>query len=243
VLRRSLSFALRDVTRAAGILTRQIGGLKTLRDHPGSGRDPIQPVRAEQQKAALAALSRGLFAADSLVVSPALERRLAPDFLDRFDALAHGEGDSATDFSVQQTVLNVQRALLNHLMSDGLAARLLDNESRNDRADQALHLGELYARLDADIWSELAARQGDIAAPRRELQREHASRVAALLLRPAALSRADARSLVRPQAKALLARIDLAAKRPGLSAAALAHLSDSADALRSALAAGMLRSG
>jgi hypothetical protein len=243
VLRRSLTFALRDVTRAVGILTRQIGGLKTLRDHPGSGHDPIQPVRAEQQKAALAALSRGLFAADSLTISPTLERRLAPDFLDRFDALAHGEGDIATDFSVRQTVLSVQRALLNHLMSDGLAARLLDNESRFDSADQAFHLGELYARLDADIWSELAARQGDIAAPRRELQREHASRVAALLLRPGALSRADARSLVRPQARALLARIDKAAKRPGLSAAALAHLSDSADALRSALVAGMLRSG
>ena len=37
---------LRDVGRAVGVLARQIGGVRTLRDFPGSGRDPLQPVPA-----------------------------------------------------------------------------------------------------------------------------------------------------------------------------------------------------
>jgi hypothetical protein len=50
VLRRSLAFALNDVARAAGVLVRQLGGVRTLRDFPGSGRDPLQPVPADVQR-------------------------------------------------------------------------------------------------------------------------------------------------------------------------------------------------
>jgi hypothetical protein len=57
VLRRSLDFALGDATRAVGVLVRQIGGLRTLRDFPGSGRDPLQPVDADIQRQALALIS------------------------------------------------------------------------------------------------------------------------------------------------------------------------------------------
>ena len=57
------------------------------------------------------------------------------------------------------------------------------------------------------------------------------------------MSRADARSLVRVQAQELLARIQTAAQRKGLSAEARAHLQDSADTLRQALAAPLLRQG
>jgi len=38
VLRRSLVFALGDINRAIAVLARQIGGVRTLRDFPGSGR-------------------------------------------------------------------------------------------------------------------------------------------------------------------------------------------------------------
>ncbi|HEX7435856.1 MAG TPA: zinc-dependent metalloprotease, partial [Caldimonas sp.] len=77
VLRRSLAFAVGDAANAVGVLGRQIGGLRTLRDFPGSGRDPLQPVAAAAQREALDVIARGLFAADSFVVSPALQRRLA----------------------------------------------------------------------------------------------------------------------------------------------------------------------
>ena len=39
-----MSFAIRDVARSAYVLSRQIGGVRTLRDAPGTGRDPLVPV-------------------------------------------------------------------------------------------------------------------------------------------------------------------------------------------------------
>jgi hypothetical protein len=63
------------------------------------------------------------------------------------------------------------------------------------------------------------------------------------VLRPGVASRADSRSLLRTEAQSLLARIERAAKRPGLSDAARAHLADSADTLSQALAAKLQRAG
>jgi Met-zincin/Domain of unknown function (DUF5117) len=246
VLRRAVGFAVRDAGRAAGILQRQIGGLRTLRDYAHTGRDPLQPVPAELQRQALDVLSTGVFSPVGLQASPGLQRRLAPDFLERGDAVFDGSLPQATDFSPSNMVLDLQRALLGQLMSDGLAARILDNQAKVDAsarpgAGQAFQLSELYARLSRDVWSELAT-GSDIAPGRRELQREHLNRLANLLLRPAAQSRADARGLVRREALALMRRLD----RPIRSAAGLgpetrAHLSDSADTLRQALGAKLPR--
>ena len=236
-LRRSLSFAVRDAGRAAGILLRQVGGVRTLRDQPNTGRDPLQPVPAAAQRAALQLLSQRVLAADSLVVSAALQRKMAPDYFERDESSA-----MATEYSLTQTVLDLQRSLLNRLMSDALAARVLDNEGKLSPPDQPLRLTELYAQLESDVWSELAA-HADIAQPRRELQREYINRLVALVLRPGTLSRSDARALVRSRAAALAQRIDLASRHKGLGADARAHLLDSAESLRSALAAPLQRAG
>jgi hypothetical protein len=69
------------------------------------------------------------------------------------------------------------------------------------------------------------------------------NRLAAQLLKPAALSRADARSLVRAQSQSLLERVTAAARRSALSSQARAHLEDSADTLRQALTAKLPRAG
>ena len=244
VLRRSLNFAVNDVARSVGVLARQIGGVRTLRDFPGSGRDPLQPVSAVAQRDALDQISRGLFAADSLSVSPALQRRLAPDFQERADALNIGT-PVVTDFSVTDRLLGVQRTLLNQLMGDEVAARIIDSQGKAAQGTEALQLSELYARLGRDIWSEIDGQGGsravDIPAPRRALQREHLNRVSAMLLRPGGFGRADARSLVRVQAQALLARLTAASQRRGLTADTRAHLQDSADSLSQALSARIVR--
>ncbi len=241
-LRRGLGYALRDAGRAAGSLLRQIGGVRTLRDFPNTGRDPMQPVPAADQRAALDTLSRHLLAADSLVISPALQRRLAPDFLERGDAVLFGDDMVPTDYPLAQAVHELRRALLAQLMSDNLASRVLDSEAKAPRPAEAFRLAELYRRLEADIWSELGSRT-DIPAARRELQREHLNRLVAMLLRPGSVSRADTRSLARHQAVDLASRIEAALRQPGLSEEARLHLRDSAEGLRAALAAPMQRSG
>jgi hypothetical protein len=243
ILRRSVSYALRDVGRAAGVLSRQIGGVRTLRDYANTGRDPLQPVPGPQQRAALDVLASGVLSAQGLMVSPALQRRLAPDYLERIDALESGDGPVATDYSPAQVLTDLQRALLGQLMSDGVATRLLDSEAKNSSGAASLQLAELYQRIAGEVWSELSAPRGDINASRRELQREHLNRLTTQLLRPASLSRADARSLLRAQAQALLPRLEAAARRAGLSEVARAHLQDSAESLREALSAKLTRTG
>lgn len=237
ILRRTLGYAVRDAGRAAGVLLRQVGGVRTLRDFPNTGRDPLQPLPAADQRAALQMLSQRVLAADAFVVSPALQRKLAPNFLERGESLAE-----PTEYPLGQTVLDLQRAILNRLMGDSLATRVLDTEAKVSPPAQPLRLAELYDQLEADVWSELAG-SGDIPQPRRELQREHVSRMAALVLRPGLMTRSDARAMVRSRGAALAQRLERAAGRKGLSGEARAHLADSAEALRSALAATQQRAG
>ena len=243
VLKRSVSYALRDVANAASVLARQIGGVRTVRDAPGTGRDPLTPVPFVDQREALDIIARQLLSADGLRVSPALQRRLGADFSERSDALFEGFGSAQTDYSPSGQLLGLQRSLLAVMMSDTVATRLLESsEKAPSGAGRALRMPELYTRLTQAVWSELDGR-GDIAPLRREVQRDHVNRIAALLVRPGAAARADTRSVVRAQAKELLERIRVASRRPGLSEEAKAHLADSADTLEQALSARLQRAG
>jgi hypothetical protein len=127
-------------------------------------------------------------------------------------------------------------------MSDTVAARIVDSQDKASSPASAFQLSELYGRLQGEIWSELATRS-EITPARRELQREHVNRVAAAVLKPGAASRADARSLMRTQAQALLAQIQTALGRRGYSGATTAHLQDSADTLSQVLTARLQRAG
>ena len=238
VLRRSLSYAIADAGRAVGVLVRQIGGVRTLRDYPGSGRDPLVPTDPTTQRQALELIAHNVLSIDGLAVTPTLQRKLAPDFDDRVD-----NPSLTTDYSVPQRLLDLQRAVLNQLMSDAVAARILDSVGKADRPQAAFQLSELYARLNRDIWSELA-KGGNISATRRELQRDYLNRVANSLFRPSPQARADARSLLRVQAQELQSQLDKALKRrTPMDAETRAHLQDSADTLSQALSAKLYRAG
>ena len=240
VLQRSISYAVSDAWRAVGVLVRQIGGVRTLRDYPGSGRDPLQPVPAAVQRHALDLIAKTVLTTDSLALSPALQRRLAPDFLDAADGLG-----PPPSFSLTQQLLGLQRAVLGYLMSDAIAGRVLESVGKVDRPADAFQLTELYSRLSNEVWSELSRNQ-PITQARRELQRDHVNRLSTAILRPAGTARVDARGQMRGQALSLLARLDGAVKRRGGSAAdadTIAHLADSANTLRLALTAPLQRQG
>lgn len=235
VLRRSINYAIGDATRAIGVLARQIGGVRTLRDYPGSGREPLQPVSAAVQRESLQLISNSVLSPEGLSLSPALQRRLAPDFLDR------AEGAVATDFSVQQRLFDLQRAVLNYLMSDVIALRILDSVGKFDKPADAFQLGELYRRLTADVWNELD-KGGAIAQPRRDLQRDHVNRLSLAVVRPTGTGRADLRGEMREQARVLLQRLETALKKKDNGdVLTRAHLADSADTLRQALSATIQR--
>ena len=235
VLRRSIGFAIADATRAIGVLVRQIGGVRTLRDYPGSGREPLQPLPAQTQREALELISRSVLSPEGLNLTPALQRRLAPDYLDR------AEGGVATEFSVPQRLLELQRAVLNYLMSDVIATRLLDSLGKFDKPSDAFKLSELHDRLSRDVWSELGT-AATITGARRDLQRDHVNRLSLAVVRPTSGGRADVRGQMREQARALLTRLDASLRSSkGVDNDTRAHLADSADTLRQALAATIQR--
>ncbi len=234
-LRRSVGYALNDVARATGVLARQVGGVRTLRDFPGSGREPLQPVPAAVQREAMALMTDAILAPEGMSLSPALQRRLAPDYLDRAEALGGG-----TEFQLQQRLLQLQRAVVGYLMSDYMAVRVLDGAAKLDRGTDTFTLAELYETLADAVWRDLA-QGGSISAERRDLQRDHLNRLALAVVKPGSAGRTDARGLLRVHAKQLLARLEAAHKRGRADAATLAHLADGIDTLRQALAAPLQR--
>ena len=241
MLRRGVSYALRDVARVSGTLLRQIGGLRTLRDAPGTGRDPLTPVPAAQQRAALDTLAAEVLSPDSLSVSPRLQRRLGPDYLERADALFGGTAAVATDFTPLTQLSDLQRGVLAQLMSEGVAVRLLDSAAKASTPAESLTLAELYRRIDAEVWADLAPGRGDIPAMRRALQRDHTTRLISVLMQPAPVGRVELRTQMRRRAEDLLARLQSVRYRSVWSAETVSHLQDSIQMLREALQAKVVR--
>lgn len=234
LLRRSISYALRDLARTSQTLMRQVGGVITRRDAPGSGRDLLEPLPAAAQREALQLLLSDFLSDQAVALPPALLRRLAPDYLDR-------ENSSGTDFSVAEQLLSLQRAVLNHLMADTLAERLLDNADKvRDRETRPLSVAELHQALRQAVWAPTHhAMDAATASWQRNLQREHVSRLAASVLRSGG-GRADARAIVRLEAESLRRQLEASASSDRTEQA---HRRACIEILQSALQAQVLRSG
>jgi hypothetical protein len=235
--RRSLLSGFRQLTRAADLAGKYVGGLYTVRDLPGtSTRRAFTPVPPAKQRQALDFLTRGLFAADSFRFQPQFLTSLPPDYL---------EWERAGPVSVPNAVLQMQSQALNRLMSPGTANRLLElpyyYQVSNNKDVPLISLSEVYETLQQNIWSELKSGR-DIELLRRNLQREHLKRTQTLLLRSTSALPADALSLIRFHSIALQKSLQQALKNKRLSIEAQAHLQDSLALLTEALRATMQRS-
>jgi len=240
VLRRIVERGLITMTGASANIAKYIGGVTTLRDHAGSPRAPLTPIESTKQREALRIIADGLFGADSFRFKPEFMRRVQVDWLDRNDIYDVGLSTATVDYSLGTQVLNAQRKVLNQLMSDAVAQRILDSEVKSSDLRKTLRLSELYSTLKESIWSELKTGR-DITPLRRNLQREHLQRVATALLRPAGTMPADARSLQREEAKALRREIAAAQNRSGYSKETRAHLAEALTQLDEALKAPLVR--
>ena len=128
------------------------------------------------QREALDVITGSLLSADSLRVSPTLQRKLGTDFSERWEAHSRRRRLAQTDYSPSEQVLGLQRSLLAVLMSDTVATRLLESSEKAPvGTGRALRMPELYSRLSQAVWSELDG-SGDIAPLRREVQRDHVNR-------------------------------------------------------------------
>jgi hypothetical protein len=236
VLRRNFDRGFTLLGRSLPGAVKQIGGLITVSDHAGSGRAPLTPVSAAKQRAALKSLETGLFSVDSFKFKPELMSRLT---LDPFERTS--EGWVNPDYSLSGRLLGLQRGVLEQLMSETVANRVLDADLKLADARQGFKLSELYDTLQSAIWKELKTGQ-DIGGLRRNLQREHLRRTVNMLIHAPYNLPADAKSLTRENAIALRTSIRTALSRKGYGKEARAHLAESLSTLDEALKAQLQRS-
>jgi hypothetical protein len=238
VLRRNLERGFRQIERAAPLVAKYIGGVHTTRDHAGTGRALTEPVAAATQKQALTLLARELFAEQSFRFKPEFLGRVGIDYLDR----EQPEASNTARFELGPRVLKIQKEVLDHVLSDEVAARMLSSEYVAERPGEGLRLAQLYDQLQGAIWSELDA-QHDIPLMRRNLQREHLKHLVAALLKPAAGAQADVHSLSRVNALKLRDRAQHALAGRTLSPEARAHLQQTVAMIDDGLKATPVKAG
>jgi len=250
VLRRRFLTGFTQLGYAMGTAAKYVGGSEIVNDHAGSSRLPVTPVDPARQREALVLITDGLMRSDSFKVSPEFLRKLVTERLER-DSSQLGNyiaAGSPYELNLPERVLTVQRDVLNRLMSPVVARRVVDNGGMavgvGSKAKKAepFTLSELYSTLQRSIWEE--ARTGvDSDAMRRNLQREHLRRVTGGLLASSGAYPADARALMRRDARQLRDWLAVAAVKPGLSAETRAHYVEAHETLNETLKAPMMRMG
>jgi hypothetical protein len=242
VYRRNLERGLAGFSSVAPMLAKYVGGTYTSRALAGAQQALVQPVPVAQQRQALDILVNEVFSSRSFKFDPAFLSRLG---IDQFDRWASNRPPQGPDFSLVGAVLDLQRGVLDNLMSDGKAVRMADNETKVADAKELLSYAELQDRLSAAVWQELKAGPKDrnIDSLRRNLQREHVKRLVAGLVRPTPSAATDLRAVHRQVALALEADLKRALAAGGWTSIAKAHLADSQAALAEALKAPLVKQG
>ena len=235
VLRRNVERGLAQIGRVAVLVPKYIGGMTHLRDHAGTGRVPLTPVAAQEQRRALKLLAGQLLAVDSFKLPAAFLRKLTPDNVDRSDA------GQAVDLGLSSRIQALQKSLVERLYSDQITSRLLES---GDKAEGVapLTLPELYDTLLATVWQE-AQRGVGTDGIRRNLQREHLKLMVKQLTASSTSNLADARALTRENALRLRGWLHVASGKSGLNRETRAHYADALATLDDALKATFTRAG
>jgi hypothetical protein len=241
VYRRNLQRAINAIGFVAPLVGKYVGGVYTSREVVGAGDGPLLvPVPAARQREALDLLAKEVFSVDSFRFDPKFMSRLGVDHLERITP--GGQVVVNTDFSLATAVLDIQKKVLDQLMSDGVAVRLADAETKVADKRGLISFADVQTQLADAIWSELRTGR-DIDSLRRNLQREHARRIATALVRPASAAAADVRAVQRSIAIWLEAQLRRQAGNGRLNAATRAHIAETQAVLAEALKAPLVRQG
>ncbi len=243
VYRRNLSRSLATLANAVPMIAKYVGGTYTSRSLSGGKQALLVPVPAAKQKAALDLLVGEVFTTTSLRFDPKIMSRLGVDQLDR---TGPNRLVANVDYSIAEAVLAIQRSALDALMSDGLASRLSDAETKVTDTRSLLSFADVQEQVRSASWSELkgkGGKKGEIDSRRRSLQREHLRRLAAGLLRPTSAAATDVRAVYRQAAVRLESELKTAVAAGGWTSIAQAHLADSLATVSEALRAPLNKQG
>ena len=233
-LTRSFRSGFAQVANAAPLAAKYIGGVHTRRDRAGSSKPLFEPVAAAKQREALSLITKDFLGVESFKFKPEFIARLATDRLERLET----QGNLQT--SVASLVAGVQKGILDHVYSPPVATHLAEVGMKVNDPKETLGLADVYDALQDAIWSEVKTGQ-ETSLIRRNLQREQLRRVTDVLVKPAGPWPADARSVLRENARQLVGQLEKALAKPGLSKTTRAHYADALDSLNATLKASMQR--
>jgi hypothetical protein len=233
-LTRSFRSGFNQLNRVAPLAAKYIGGVHIRRERAGSKNAVFEPVSAAKQKEALSLITKDFFGTDSFKFKPEFIARLATDRFERTMS------DGSMQTSVARLVSGVQKEILDHVYSPPVATRLAEVGMKVNDPKETLGLSDVYDSLQDAIWSEAKTGQ-ETSLIRRNLQREQLRRMTDVLVKPAGPWPADARSIMRENARQLAGMLEKALAKPGLSKTTRAHYADALDALNVTLKASVQR--
>ena len=233
-LTRSFRSGFIQLNRVAPLAAKYIGGVHIRRERAGSKNAVFEPVSAAKQKEALALITKDFFGTDSFKFKPEFIARLATDRFERTMS------DGSMQTSVALLVAGVQKGILDHVYSPAVATRLAEVGMKVNDPKETLGLSDVYDSLQDAIWSEAKTGQ-ETTLIRRNLQREQLRRMTDVLVKPAGPWPADARSIMRENARQLSSVLEKSLAKPGLSKTTRAHYADALDTLNASLKASMQR--
>ena len=233
-LTRSFRSGFIQLNRVAPLAAKYIGGVHIRRERAGSKNAVFEPVSAAKQKEALALITKDFFGTDSFKFKPEFIARLATDRFERTMS------DGSMQTSVALLVAGVQKGILDHVYSPAVATRLAEVGMKVNDPKETLGLSDVYDIIQDAIWSEAKTGQ-ETSLIRRNLQREQLRRMTDVLVKPAGPWPADARSIMRENARQLSSVLEKSLAKPGLSKTTRAHYADALDTLNASLKASMQR--
>jgi hypothetical protein len=226
VLRRSFDNAIGQAGGAMRLAAKYIGGVQHPRAHVGNGLLPLQPVAKARQQAALKLVRENLFAPGAFSFQPQLLNKLSveryPNWRD-FRSMQR-----RFDYPVHARVLGLQKSVLDRLLHPVVLGRVLDAEVKDP---DPFTISMLFAGLQDSIWEETRGTSAalNINSYRRALQREHLSRMSAMVLRTQPELPEDARTMARLSLTGLRSQLRGALARPAVKmpVETKAHLQES----------------
>jgi len=240
ILRRTVGHGLNEYYRSLVTSSKFIGGIYHYRDHSGdpNGRSPFVPVPADKQREALDFLQRNAFSETAFNLPAGVLNKLAPERLASLDGIDNLYNARRVDYPWHDSVISVQRAVLNRLYEPVTLSRIQDNELRFEGNQKPFTMADMFSALDGSIWSELDAPTERISSLRRNLQREQMKQLTRLTLRTNPQAPEDATSLARASLVNLRRKLEVVLRNESLKdTATRAHLQETHDRIDAVLQA------
>ncbi|MEO1008730.1 MAG: zinc-dependent metalloprotease [Planctomycetota bacterium] len=239
--RRGYSITLGQHVQAVSMMANWVGGTHQSRNKKGDPGEPLTPVPAEQQRAALDFVVENTFHDDAFGLDPELLSKMTID-----KNWETGDIFAEPAYPVADQIRGIQASAMTMILNPTTLGRVYNNELHVPADEDYITLAEVMTTIKDAAWSELdekssgsyTEREPMISTLRRGLQRQHVDRLIDLATGGYPGAAGDAlTNLAVLQLRELRQDINNASKAGGIDMYTKAHLQDAHTRIERALEA------